>query len=265
MKTILAFLLFLPGILWPLAADVVYDNTVNDLQYRFPVNTQEIGDEIVLGGTNRVLTYFQFEYWGFFPGDVDARVRFYRNDLLDPFTFFYAPGTVLFDSGFFPVIATARLPLIFDDFVAGAVVPLNRPVPDSFTWTIQFRGLGSNDTAGVDVDSPPVVGTAFPDYWERSGADWLLKTNANVPVNFAVLIHADPVVPTELTAAAAGLNSVTLSWLATRLSYRLEESPHLGAAALWSTLTNEPVRNGPTWTVTLERTGDHRFFRLVNP
>ena len=266
MKTILVILLSLPGLLLPLAGDVVvYDNSINDLHYQFPVNTQEIGDEIMLEGTDRVLTYFEFEYWGVIETSAEACVRFYRNDQLDPDPFFPAPGTVLFNSGFFRVDATPRLPLIFEDFVTDAVVPLTRPVPDSFTWTIQFRGLGPNDAAGVDIFSPPLVGTAFRDYWENNDGTWVRKTNSTVPVNFAAVIRADPIVPPELNAAAAPLSTVTLRWPVTRLTYRLEQSFSLGAAALWSDVTNAPGRNGRTWTVTLPRTGDRRFFRLVNP
>src|SRR5262245_550015 len=67
-------------------ADVIFDNSVNDLNQRFDPRGLEIGDEIQASGSARLVQTFSFEYWGdstapgVFFGDVQARVRFYRND-----------------------------------------------------------------------------------------------------------------------------------------------------------------------------------------
>src|ERR1044071_2733101 len=46
-------------------ADVVYDNTANDLNFRFRPGTLEVGDEIILsGGAGNYLTKFSFEFYG---------------------------------------------------------------------------------------------------------------------------------------------------------------------------------------------------------
>src|ERR1017187_769762 len=66
----------------------IYDNSVNDLHTRFNPGTLQVGDEILLAGTARQLTYFSFEYYGLangldtgsFAGTVQAEVRFYVNN-----------------------------------------------------------------------------------------------------------------------------------------------------------------------------------------
>src|SRR5690348_9147906 len=59
---------------------VVYDDST-DYSGQFNHTTNEYGDEIILAGTARLVTQFQFEYYGGFTpqGDESARVRFYSN------------------------------------------------------------------------------------------------------------------------------------------------------------------------------------------
>ena len=75
------------------------------------------------------------------------------------------------------------------------------PVVSNMTWTVQFSGLDVNDTAGLDVYSPPTVGSSLPDYWEFSGASWALKTNSlgGVPVNMSFAAKFDATVPEPST------------------------------------------------------------------
>ena len=170
----------------------VYDNSVHDLLYRFNPGPVEVGNEIILAGSARYASVFSFEFWGFstagyvFEGDVQARVRFYGNDGPPGSSGYATPGTVIFDSGPFPIPATpaGRATLIFDEFQIEAVVPLKTPLPNSFTWTVQFSGLSTNDSAGVDLYAPPVIGNTYVDYWERETSQWALKTNP-VPMAFA--------------------------------------------------------------------------------
>jgi len=151
-----------------------------------------VGNEIILAGSARYASEFSFEFWGSskgvyeFEGDVQARVRFYQNDGSFSTSGYASPGTVIYDSGLFPIPATpaGRATLIFDDFQIDAVVPLMIPLPNSFTWTVQFSGLSSNDSAGVDLYTPPVIGNTYGDYWENDTSRWALKTNT-VPMEFA--------------------------------------------------------------------------------
>src|SRR5260221_4465103 len=109
----------------------IYDNTVNALSPRalFNPGTIEVGDEIILAGTERYLQSFSFQFWGTntasanpgsYSGSVQARVKFYQNDGLT-FNGYQMPNTVLYDSGLFAV------PLAFTgstfNFTAGSDFP----------------------------------------------------------------------------------------------------------------------------------------------
>ena len=73
------------GLAVPLSAETIFDNSAldSDLHLRFNPGTLQVGDEIILAGTERNLMYFSFEYRGTatattFAGDVQARVRLLR-------------------------------------------------------------------------------------------------------------------------------------------------------------------------------------------
>ena len=181
----------------PLFATTVYDNSINDLFLRFNTGAAEAGDEIVLAGTDRYLTNFSFEYWGTnsaspgntaFSGSVQVRIRFYLNDG-PPSNGFNTPGTIFYDSGwlggFGPTPASTLV------FTAGTDFPANGLfIPASnVTWSVQFQGLGATDSLGVDLYSPPVIGSNFPHYWETTGVGWTFKTNA-APADFGARLMA---------------------------------------------------------------------------
>lgn len=46
----------------PSIATTIYSNSTNDIVTRFVYSGKEIGDEIILAGTDRVLTNFSFEF-----------------------------------------------------------------------------------------------------------------------------------------------------------------------------------------------------------
>jgi hypothetical protein len=206
----------------------VYDNSVNDLLYRFDPGLLEVGNEIILAGTARYASVFSFEFWGFstagyvFEGDVQARVRFYKNDGPLCQSGYASPGTVMFDSGNFPIPATpaGRATLIFDEFQMESAVALRVPLPNTFTWTVQFSGLTTNDSAGVDLYAPPVIGNTYNDYWEQETNRWALKTNT-VPMAFASRLYTvsrgvDVTVQSTVTNAGPGNSfTATRTWQAT--------------------------------------------------
>ena len=212
------------GLTLPLRANVIFDNSVNDLSTRFNPGTAEVGDEIVLGGTERYLTDFSFEFWGTatgssFAGDVEARVRFYQNDGT-PFNGYATPGaTPFFDSGWFTI--GGPTPRSTENFTAGSDFPaggLLIPLPSTvsnMTWSVQFQGMGAGDAAGVDIYSPPVVGQDYPDYWQNDGTGWVLLTNT-VPMDFAAKMEASQV-PEPSVAALSLVSGLGLLAFAYRL------------------------------------------------
>jgi len=208
---------FCLGLAQPLLAvdPTIYDNGVNDSLIRFDPGTAQVGDQIVLGGANRWLTRFDFEYFGTntaspanttFAGSVTADVKIYLND--GPlFNGYATPGTVLWDSGSFGGFGpTDRSTIIFTaaggDFAStGLFLPSS-----SLTWSVQFSGLGATDSVGLDLYSPPVVGGNYPDYWQNTGGGWrLLTNNASVDISFGARMFAaaNPVPEPSLEAFTA--------------------------------------------------------------
>jgi hypothetical protein len=205
--------LFLGGVL-ATNASTIFDNSVNDLLKTFEPGTLQVGDEIVLGGdpNARYLTSFSFEYWGTgggfggaFSGNVQARVQFYLNDGA-AFNGYATPGTSFYDSGLFYIPSTPRNSLLFvpgaDNIPAGG---LFMPVVSNFTWTVTFSGMGAGDHVGLDLYSPPAVGSDYPDYWQFNGGGWTLMTNSVSPtMDFASKFEAT--VP-EPSSVALGILS----------------------------------------------------------
>jgi hypothetical protein len=194
----------------PLKADIIYDNSINDLTTRFSPGTNEIGDQITLAGSMRFLTNFSFEFYAtntanpfaFAGVNVQARVRFYLNDGA-PFNGYATPGSVIYDSGFFSVPGpTARSTFIF---TAGSDFPsagLWLPSSD-MTWSVQFSGMGATDDLGVDLYDPVAVGGNHTDYWYNDAGIWTLKTNV-MSVDFAARMSATVPEPSPLAMSLVG-------------------------------------------------------------
>ncbi len=181
----------------------IYDNSVSDLFSRFDLEGLEIGDEITLAGPANRVSKFSFEYWAQGPGvnagNVQVVLRFYKNDgAVVPGVTPEArrPGTVVFKSKPFPITPTDRSVLVYTeqgDFTnaAAADVLLTEMLPTNFTWSVQFIGLGAGDSAGLDLYSPPAIGSSYPDYWEFDGNNWSLLTYFdNPPINFGARLEA---------------------------------------------------------------------------
>jgi hypothetical protein len=223
-----AILLVGMGALWmslgaPLRAQTaIFDNSVYDLKNRFNPGTSQVGDEITLAGTARYLQTFTFEYWGTntakpdnssFSQPITATVMFYRNNGT-PFNGYPTPANSFFTETFSVGAPTSRSVFIFtagSDFPAGGLF-----IPTSdMTWSVQFSGMGSTDSVGVDLYSPPVVGGDFPDYWQNIGTvsspNWLLLMNT-VPVDFGAQMYATVSEPSTVTIwILGGLGILTRS------------------------------------------------------
>ncbi|MSU56858.1 MAG: hypothetical protein EXS35_01505 [Pedosphaera sp.] len=175
-------------------ADVVYSDATTDLNIRFNPGLVEVGDEIVLAGGARQVTNFQFQYWGLNFGSTEkARIRFYVNDGTNSPAGPQVPNSVLYDSDWFPIVATPRNTLIFDDFNDIAPGLQSVTVPDSFTWSVQFKDLAGGATAGVDLYDPPTVGGNYNEYWDNNGAaGWQYRGTNSPNINFAAKVSAIP-------------------------------------------------------------------------
>jgi len=201
----------------------IFNNSTNDLLTRLNPGSLEVGDQIILGGTERYLTMFEFEYYGlnsanplaFSGANVEARVRFYENNGA-PFNGYGTPNNSFYDSDWFSVgTPTERSTFVFtegSDFAAGG---LYIPV-ETMTWSIQFRGMGATDELGVDIYGPATVGLTYPDYWENTGGSWALKTNS-LPMNFAARFTAVPE-PSSVALLALGGLGLLVARLRTRQS-----------------------------------------------
>lgn len=195
---------------------VIYDNRVNDLITRFDPGLSEVGDQIILAGTDRIPVIFSFEYWatnanlgsGGLEGTVLATVRFYANDGPD-FNGYATPGTVLWTSVAFPVTATDRATLNYDALDLATSLPLPT---SNMTWSVQFTFTDPDDYAGLDLYSPPVVGQNYPDYWQRIGGNWQLQTNVPA-INFGAHLEAVPEPSSVLLLAVAGVLGLLPRWL----------------------------------------------------
>jgi hypothetical protein len=128
------------------AAAIVYDNTAETLGPDVGTGPpQEIGNQITLAGTARIVTDFLFGYYG--SPDVHATVKFYANDGHKG-----APKTRLFDSGPFVIEAGQD----HEKILSG----LRVEVPDSLSLYLY---------------GPPTVGTCNH-MWMHGGAEWWTTT-----------------------------------------------------------------------------------------
>ena len=201
------------------SADTIFDNSTGDLLTRLNPGTLEIGDQIILGGSERYLTNFAFEFYGVNSADptafagtnVEGRVRFYENNGV-PFNGYATPNNAFYDSGWFSIaVPTNRATLVFtagSDFAAGGLfIPVNE-----MTWSIQFQGMGATDEVGVDIYGPATVGLNYPDYWQNNGGSWSLMTNSVIDVNIAARFEAVPEPSAIALLALGGFGFLCRGW-----------------------------------------------------
>lgn len=192
-----------------LRAELVYDNSVNDLNV-FLTEPTEYGDEVDFGGSARVLSSLAFSVFGEtnLPPNVRARFRIYRNDGVippRPEPQFSPPSTLLFQSDDIPVHKGLQNIRIVDVAV---------PVPNKVTWTLEIIGGSTltGERAGLLVYHPPVVGRSFKDYWYREAAGFRLHVLVSgIAASFAAQFEALPNPPVTLSVQPGGAGSTILA------------------------------------------------------
>lgn len=184
------------------AQSIIYDNTTHSLDNNFPLlpewenESAEAGDEIWLGGTDRVATNLNliFNYRGTASGTIDALIRFRNYD-----ESLQGPGSVFYESSLTTVQTLPGLHnLDFD-------IP-NITVPDRFVWTIQlFNRQGSFGELGPAYFNPATVGFSDDFLWQRGGNEWTAYSwGADPYANFGARLTAVPE-PASLLAIPMGL------------------------------------------------------------
>jgi hypothetical protein len=241
------------------SAVTVYEASTN-YSGKFNTLLNEYGDEITLAGTARLVTQFQFEYFGNFTptGDEFARIRFYPNT--GPMwhnTNWITPAAV-------PLFETT-IPIGTGFNTATITVPYVQ-VPDTFTWTIKFFGItmSLNDIAGLLFYGAPTVGKSFNDYWELRNIGWtpVQTLEPGLTNNFAAKVMAIDGIPNApaLSVSANGGN-IIVSWPATVTGVYLESRPAV-ASGLWTPVYPQALRVGDVFQATIPMTEQAQIFRL---
>lgn len=171
------------------ASEVIYDNS-NSLLGRYAPETVEYGDQIDLEGTARTLTELSYSYYARFQptGAQVMKVRLYSNEAqYDDYR--KSPTTLLYESGLIPV----KL-----GYNSQKLSNLQVPLPQyTVTFTIEFFGFTTDDTAGLLLYSPPAVGFSFNEFWRRSpNGNWEVirysTTDVSLKANAALRLVAVP-------------------------------------------------------------------------
>lgn len=174
------------------ASSIVYSNATAYSGFYLNPGLSEVGDEIILGAGPRYAETFRFEYYGNnFSGNEQFQLRFYQNDGVFLGNNTYLPNTLFYDSGVLtldaPTDPSGRNTYQFD--LTFAAIPL----PEDFTWSVQFSGITSGETAGLSIYNPPNVGISENDYWFNTGTTWELRGTNGVGLNFGASLVATSV------------------------------------------------------------------------
>jgi hypothetical protein len=167
----------------------------------------QYGDEVVLAGTDRVLTGFSFEYSANFEraGGLTFSIYNQNGPLIDGYA---SPGTLLYST-------------TLDVLIGGRVVNLGfgydpaNLIPDHFTYTVDFGKLAVGELAGLIVPGgSPAIGLSGNDFWEKIGPganDWALKNfGAGQVANFTATVTAVPE-PTTVAMMVGGAGLMLLA------------------------------------------------------
>ncbi len=184
-------------------ATIVYDNTANIGTAFYPSlyasengTGIELGDQITLAGTERIVTEFQIPIYlnTLNSGTADGLIHFYRNDGLGG-----APGTVLWNSGVFNDLPhTSGI----NTYIFGVPSIL---VPDTFIWTVQLSDRkGSTGSIGPILYDPPTVGSSGDFIWSFFDSTWHNINDPGLVDNLGARVSAVSAIPEPTTMLLIG-------------------------------------------------------------
>ncbi len=184
------------------AAAVVYEASYNgqdSLPYYYSGNAY--GDEIVLAGTQRVLTEFHFAYYSDYSQADGLNFTLYANDgpLVNGFA---SPGSVLFSDTYDVVLGTSGV-----DIDIPFTPDPSDPLPDRLTFVVEFLGTG---IAGLLIADDPTIGASGNDFWEWNAGSWELRQLAggytsNFEARVTAVPEANPGVAATMALAGLGV------------------------------------------------------------
>ena len=175
----------------PPGSSVVFDNprgVKGDIQ----IAAGEIGDEIALNDSRRMINQIQFEYYAAlnpFESGQKGVLRFYANNgAAIGEGGAKKPGDLLFESDPFSLRAGYNMVTVSD---------LRVRVPEevaSVTWTFSFTGLTNIGKVGLLRHDKPTKGDSTNTYWLNTGTsvkpEWQLQSPADGRGNFSARIVA---------------------------------------------------------------------------
>ncbi len=182
------FCLAAAGTFCILAAGSAFASTVYDASYGgsglpYYLSGNAYGDEIVLAGTDRVLTGFHFAYSSDYSQSGGLQFTLYRNDgpLVNGFA---SPGSVLYTDTFDVISGPSGV----DVDIPFTPDPTD-PIPDRLTFVVKFLGTGN---AGLLVADVPTIGASGNDFWENGSSGWELRQIPGYTANFEARLTAVP-------------------------------------------------------------------------
>jgi hypothetical protein len=144
-------------------------------------STNELGDNLILGGTplERTVSQLRFKYFlsDGASGVETARIKFYDDSGLNR-----GPGQLLYDSG--PVAISSGFNFL-------TLTPKVN-VPGSLIWTVQFSGIAPGKQAGLLLFGPPSIGSSSNSFWERVAGAWTSSQFTGISGNFGAQVTAGP-------------------------------------------------------------------------
>ena len=127
------------------------------------------------------------------------------------------------------------------------------------TPTVFYSTPASNGTLTF-TPVPAATGSAVVTVTVQDDAATALGGQDSISRTFLVTVSSGPSLRIN---RSNGL--VVLSWPTNATDFHLESRADLSTSALWTAVTNVPVRMGDQNVVTNSPSGGHRFFRLTKP